>query len=221
MKWPAAGVLALGLALSACSSDGVPQTGGVAAEVADQTITLEDVDVLTDALCTSNAATGDARYTRPRSQMQGDVLGALTQAAIADELGLAGSVEDPVDTDQVPGWAEMTEDEQRELAEFLDADARLRAVLQEIGDPDEADPQAAAQSGLGELARRSTEAGIDVTVNPRFGITVEDGAITGAGDLSTPVGVEATRGQELSPDYLASLPEAQLCGARPEAGVAG
>lgn len=221
VKWPVAGVLALGLAVSGCAGEGAPRMGGVAAEVADQTISIEDVDVLTDALCASNVATEDSRYTRPRSSMQNNAVGALVQVAIVKELGLGEGARNSVDTDQVPGWADMSNDEQRELQEFLDADARLRTALNELADPSAESQEQATQSGLDALAQRAAEAGIDVTFNPRYGLRFADGSVTGARGVSTPVSDDAMAGEEADLARLNELPEAQLCGVRPEAGAMG
>lgn len=225
VKWRTSGVLALGLALgtvlSGCAGEGAPRLGGVAAEAAGETITLEDVDVLTDALCLSNEATGDTRYTRPRSNMQNNLVGALVQAAIVEELGLGEDARNTVDTDRVPGWADMSNDQQRELKEFLDSDARLRKALEEVSDPNAQSPEEASQQGLAMIAERAAEADIEVTINPRYGLAFEDGSVTGAQGLSTAVSDTATSGEQPDAAQLSSLPDSQLCGVRPEAGTAG
>lgn len=223
VKWRGIGVLALGLALSSTlggCGNGAPRLGGVAAEAAGQTIVVEEVDVLTDALCASNEATGDARYTRPRSSMQNNLVGALVQVAVIDELGLAEDARNTVDTSQVPGWAEMSDEEQRELTEFLDGNARLRAALEQLSDPSSESPQEATESGLAALAERATEEGVEVTINPRYGLSFADGNLAGAQEVSTAVSDTATARDEADAAYLSSLPEAQLCGVRPEAGAA-
>jgi hypothetical protein len=210
---------ALGLLVtSGCSAgNGAPQLGGVAAEVDSTTIATSDVATLTDALCTTREATGDPQYTIPRSRMQSDLVAAMVQVAIVDEFDLGEGAEPRVDTAQLPGWDEMSDDEQEALTEFLAGDARRVAALEELGGGI-TDPEEATYAGQEELGRLVREEDVDVVVNPRYGVDVVDGQVTADTDLSVPVSgfAEAAVAEQVDPSYLQSLPEDQLCGVVPQ-----
>ncbi len=209
---------ALGAVLvGGCGAQDAPKVGGVAAEVDSTTIETSDVDTLTDALCATNAATGDARYTTPRSTMQSDLVTAMVQIAIVDEFGLGADAEPRVEVEQLPGWDEMSSAEQDALEEFLVGDARRGAALQELGGS-VSDPEQATYAGYEELGRLVREEDVSVAINPRYGVDVVDGQVAGNTDLSVPVSgfAEAATADQVEPSYLQSLPDDQLCGVRPQ-----
>lgn len=209
----------LGVVLvSGCSTNGEgPQIGGVAAEVDGTTIETSEVATLTDALCATNVATGDGRYTVPRSRMQSDLVTAMVQIAIVDEFDLGADAEPRVNTEELPGWEGLSSDEQDALTEFLAGDARRGAALEELGGAN-TDPEEATYAGQEELGRLVREEGVDVVVNPRYGVDVVDGQVTSSTDLSVPVSsfAEAGAAEQVDPGHLQSLPDEQLCGVRPQ-----
>lgn len=217
MRKFAVGAVVLGLALSACSTDGEgPQIGGVAAEVNGTTISLDEVDTLTDAYCKVQTAQG---AVSPRSTVSDGAASILVQLAIVEEFDLATDVTSPVTSEQIPGWGEMDAAEREAIRGWLDAQQRIQAALIELGREGATSAEAAQQQGAAILESRIAEE-LEITVNPRYEFQVVDGAFTQVGSLSVPVSDEATATADDSEQYR-SLPESQRCGAAPEQAPAG
>lgn len=218
MRKVAGVAVAIGLALSACTTNGEgPRTGGVAAEVGETTIALDEVESMTDAYCTALGAAGQAA---PRARISQHIAVTLVQAAMLDELEMATDVsatEDP--STAVPGWAEMAEDQQAELRAYLEVQARMQTALIDLGAAESESPEQAIEIGQGLFAERVADE-LDVAINPRFELQLDEGQFEEADELSVGISDAATA----APDdlaHLATLPAAQVCGTLPENAQVG
>lgn len=207
-------VLASVALLAGCGvSDDEPRPG-LAAEVGGERLSVRDLDVLVDAVCTS-AEADEAAATTTRGQAQDQLLqNWIAFQAVLDAAEAAGTAADGPATavEEVPGWEDMSTDEQDAVEAYLTLSSDARASAEQI-----------AEEAAGEQ--------VELTVNPRYGLDTGDvdlATLLSAGlpaadqELSVAVSDEAQPAEgEQSAAELASLPTGQLCGPRPEAGAAG
>ena len=203
----AAAVTTIGLALVAtgCASNVIGGDGpqpGVAAQVEDTEIPLDDLTAVVDGLCTLQAADPNAAATS-REFAQAQILQvwvtSLVDAEYADDNQIEPTAPDP-GLESAPGWEDVDEDDQEALRSYVDAFVYSSAIRQEAPDqtPDPAD--------------------YDITINPRFDVRLEGAEFVAAGEqLSVPVSDEAaTEVEAPTAEELEDLPEDELCGTRPE-----
>lgn len=199
-------VVSLAVLAAGCGSDnlvgGEPPAPGVAAEVEGETLDLDQVDVLTGAICESLENDPTAQGTS-RAVVQTSVVAQWVSSEVARELVEQQDVSlevEPADYGGIPGWADFSEEEQEAVRTYIDAISYLQAAVPEVGDEE------------GMLDASS----VDVTINPRFDLEA-DGAIERV-DRQTSVAVssEALAGtaEQLSPEQVEALPDGQLCGKR-------
>lgn len=189
-----------------CGADnivgGEPPAPGVAAEVEDATLDLEQVDVLTGAICSSLEDDPTAQATS-RAIVQTSVVAQWVSSEVARELVEQQDVSlevPPADYGGIPGWADFSEEEQEAVRTYIDAISYLQAAVPEVGD----------EEGILDASS------VDVTINPRFDLEAQ-GAIERV-DRQTSVAVssEALAGtaEQLDQEQLDALPDDQLCGRR-------
>lgn len=187
---------------------GQPPVPGVAAQVEDTTLKLDEVDLLTDAVCESIAQDPTSRATSRALVQEGVVAQWVTAEAaraIAEEEDV--TVESPpVDYRTIPGWDGFSEDQQEAVKGYVDAIQYLQAALPEVG----------GEQGQLDMS------GVDVTINPRFDLAADETLAVADRQTSVAVSAEALAGtaDELSDEQLADLPDSQLCGTRAEPGEA-
>lgn len=182
---------------------------GIAAQVEDSEITLDELGQVTDGLCTLQEANPEAPTTS-RAYAQSAILQAwvlsLVRAEYVDEHDLEVSTAD-AGLEQAPGWDDVDEDDREALQDYVEAflysEAAMAAMQEaEVEGPDPAD--------------------YDVVINPRFDLELDGAEFVPAGDqLSVPVSEEGALGTA-APDNAAlqELSDAELCGQRPEPEVA-
>lgn len=193
-------LVATGCANNVIGADG-PQPG-IAAQVEDTEITLDELTEVVNGLCTLQAADSSAAATSrafAQSQILQAWVGSLVDAEFAEDQNLDVTPQNP-GLELAPGWDDVDEDDRDSLRAYVEAFVFSSAVQEAAADemPDPAD--------------------YDITINPRFDVKLEDGAFVPAGDqLSVPVSGEASLETEApTPEMLQDLPDDELCGKRPE-----
>jgi peptidyl-prolyl cis-trans isomerase SurA len=202
-----AGIAGVAVLASGCSTvigaDG-PQPG-VAAKVGDAELSVSDADDITDAVCAAQEQNPQAQATTRLLAEQGIIAQWVTaQAAreLADDQGISVDAQ-PFDRSQIPGFDKLSDDEQDVVGAYADDISYLQAVGSKLKSD---------KDGL-DLS------GVDVTINPRYDISVEDDRLKDvSNDLSAAVSDESVAGSAKQPttDQLASLPDSQVCGTKPQ-----
>jgi hypothetical protein len=201
----AATTIGLALVATGCSDNVIGGSGprpGLAAQVEDSEITLDDLTSVVDGLCTLQEADPAAAATSrefAQSQILQAWVTALVNTEFADEKDIDATAPDP-GLEQAPGWDDVDEDDQDALRDYVDAFVYSSAVQDAAGEetPDPAD--------------------YDITINPRFDVKLEGAEFVPAGSqLSVPVSDEAaTKVEPPTQEDLQDLPDDELCGKRPE-----
>lgn len=200
-----AATIGLVVVVAGCSSNLIGADGpqpGVAAQVEDTEISLDDLSEVTEGLCTLQEADPAAAPTS-RAFAQAQILqawvGALVAIQYADDEDLDVTAPDS-GLEQAPGWDEVDEDDADALRAYVDAFVHSSAI-QQVAEaaPDPAD--------------------YDITINPRFDVMLEDNAFVPADEqLSVPVSDEAAVDTEApTNEQLRELSDDELCGKRPAA----
>jgi hypothetical protein len=214
-------VLAVALVLlSGCAG----ATPGVAAEVGDDTITVDQVDALAADVCALEKAVpeGTANKQPPTSGLRArdGALQSMVLRSIADQMaddhGVTLNQQDyQQQVDQVRLQYDVVDDDDL-------IDAALPAytaipyfinIVSQIGEQagDVTGDQALA-AGIKQAQEWQADNGIET--NPMFGsFNIGDQEIESErDDLAFPVSKTAKDSDEASADYIASLPESQRCG---------
>lgn len=228
----AAAVLA-GALLSGCGVSEQQLRPGVAAQVGDTTVSLEEVEESVDVACSFFAEQGQPGF--PRSLARQQFVNLLVQGAVAEQAledaGLSVDPSDPQTEAEIAATNEQVPAAQRapfllltETGAFVDAAATElgRAAYEEEGEVP-ADPAVLGERGGAELSSWIEEN--DVEINPVFRLSVEDGRVvsdTGASVASSEFAVGTLLDPlTATPEQVAAtadrLPASQLCGAAPEA----
>jgi hypothetical protein len=220
--------------LSGCGVSDDQLRPGVAAQVGDDEIGLDEIDETIEVACSFFVDQEQPGF--PRSLARQQFVSALVQRSAAaqalEEAGLsvgadyqqaAGRIE--TENAQIPADQREPFVLLNEAAVFVDAAAALLGEAATEGEEAApADPEAAAQAGSAEIA--SWIEANDVEINPVFRLTVSDGqVIADEGGASVPAS-DFARSTLLDPltasnEQVAAtadlLPPSQLCGAAPEA----
>lgn len=206
-----------------------PPRSGVAVEVNDETLTLEELDRMVEEFCTvwedfeqatpvakttvRTSIAEDWAYAVGAEQLYADAgidVRPLNEGDVAEFWSTVGGEIDDENREPLTEWARL-----RNLMGEPLVELGARSLEDEGGATDE---QAAQQRGYQELADWLAKQ--DVAVNPALG-TVEDGQIVPeGGGLSVPVSDLAAVGadpQQQDADYLNDLPASQRCGPEAEA----
>lgn len=205
-----AATLGVGLATAACGvSEDAPRPG-VAADVDGEVLTLGDLGALVDAACISAEADENAQGSA-RADVETQLLQSWVVSLVLRDLGEEAGVSTngpSVDTDQVPGWDDMTPEGQEMVADYFALQRGASAVFQQIGE----------DAPVGDL---------DVEFNPRFDVAL--GEVSVVGDLVAEGGgfvpadgqlsVASTDVEATDPAAAAELPDSQYCGPRPAEGA--
>ncbi len=208
--------------LTGCNS--VPAFNpGVAARVADDTITVNTVDEVSEAFCSSLEAQPEAAPF-PLRFLRGFITGslALRSAAeqFADELGVAPGKRY---TDEAAAaeesLASVPEAQREGVLAVQTTDVYVQevelaagqALLEEQGE--DGDVEAAFAAGSEAFVAWIDDQ--DVRIDPKFSVTIENGqAAPTDTSISYPLGATAQQAVEPEPDPAdaAALPESQRCG---------
>jgi len=223
--------LAIVAVLAALTLSGCGEAGpGVAAKVGDETVTVSDVDRLTDGYCKALEPQITAQgQVVPMRLVRTFVAGSLTLHAAAQQLADANGITQPDGyTDQVKQVETQAEGlpaaHRDEFVEVGEARVFVTALERQIGGQlllNEGNPSAnddqKVNRGREELVVWLGEHGVDI--NPRYGFAIKDGNIVDvANDTSYPLSANAVAAGKFNastgPDqtYSASLPTSQRCG---------
>lgn len=203
----AAPLLLLGLAVNGCGVADTQGAPGSAARVGDETITVAEVDDLTDDLCSLSAEREElsegvqARGAARRNLLEGLVVQAAVRQVLDDtgtELGSDYQAALDVSRDQA---AQLGLDEEQSgiYSDINGIGAYITAGVTALGGEDP----------LLDWFKTN-----DVTINPVFGLRVGDDGLlvdTGTG-TSVPVSDVARASQDAGAEYLEALPDEQTCG---------
>ena len=222
-----AGVAAVAaLTLSGCGNAGP----GVAAKVGDETVTVSDVDRLTEGYCKAleEQITAQGQVV-PMRLVRTFVAGSLTLQAAAEQLADENDITQPEgypdQVKQVETQAETLPAAHRDdFVEIGKARVFVTALERQIGAQlllNEGNPSAnddqKVNRGREELVVWLGEHGVDI--NPRYGFAIKDGNIVDVtNDTSYPLSADAVAAGKFNastgPDqtYSASLPDSQRCG---------
>lgn len=235
----AAVVAAAGLLLSGCTgSDPGP---GVAASVGDAEVSLAEVDRLTAGYCEGSRAQYRADSVAvPMGLLRAQVVQNLVAREIATQIAAEHGVEAGTTYErQLNALRKGTASYGEAAAEAKIEVESVNAYVQDILDA--AAEKELAEAGRGDASSQQVQRRAvqiftgwdgDVEIDPRFGITFEDGtfAPSESGGLSQAVGEAATRSQVLDKfataqdpaqqqalqqqvvSYAQSLPSSQRCG---------
>jgi hypothetical protein len=212
---------AAALLLSACGSSGTP---GVAADVAGDRITDEQVDEFARVLCAlgglpgtqSGTPSGEARYRSLEILLADELAADIADLEGVDRQAVDAAVQQMNATrDSIPEGLRDTFDEV--ALEFSTAQNAIielgRESLVEQGqDADQIGDDAAYAEG--ERLRQEYAQSADVEVDPRFGTLVDGVLQPGDGSLSVPVSDIAVAGAAEQPteELVSLLPASQKCG---------
>ncbi|KAA1424338.1 hypothetical protein [Nocardioides antri] len=201
----AATTIGLTVAVTGCGSNVIGADGpqpGLAAQVEDSEITLDELDQVTDGLCTIQEADPQAIGTSrayARSQILQAWVRSLVSAAYAEEHDLDVPTPD-ARLEQAPGWEDVDEEDQDALRDYVDAFSYSESVLSEAE------------------GERPDPADYDIVINPRFDVELDGEEFVPAEEqLSVPVSDEAAGSDEPpSAEALQDLTDDELCGKRPD-----
>lgn len=206
------------LLLTSCSGG----TPGVAAEVAGDRITDEQVDDFAQVLCALGGLPGgeagtpskSARYGSLRILLGNEIAAELTDVEQVDRAAVAAAVEqlnasrDTVPDHLLDTFDEVVEDYSRAQNAIIELG---RESLRSSGQEGEVTDDAAFNEGERLRAEYAQQA--DIEIDPRFG-TLEEGVLQpGNGSLSVPVSDLAVQADEQEPpaELIEALPSSQKC----------
>jgi hypothetical protein len=201
-------------------------TPGVAAQVGEETITLDEVDALTADYCEAieEQLTGGGQVV-PLRFFRGGLAGILVDRSIGEQLAAEYDVEPGRTYDQQvaeleQSAASLDEDVADAVVVVETEPAYTRAIqaavggqlLREEGAGEVKNSEAVAR---GQAAYEDWAAENGVTFDPKLGVDLVDGEVQPVDtSLSYPVGEDAVAGSKPSPDasYAQALPDSQRCG---------
>jgi len=223
--------LAAVAAVAALTLSGCGQAGpGVAAKVGDRTVSVSDVDRLTDGYCKALEEQIVAQnQIVPMRLVRTFVAGSLTLQAAAEQFAAENGIKQPDGySDQVKQIETTAEGlpaaHRDDFLEVGSARAYVTALEQQVGGQlllDEGNPSASDDQKI----NRGREAMVvwlgdhSVDVNPRYGFEIKDGNIVDVTNdtsyaLSANAVAAGTFNSDEGPDqtYSATLPASQRCG---------
>jgi hypothetical protein len=204
------------VALSGCSS--VPAlNGGVAARVADETVTLQDVADTSAAYCSAVETQLQDGQTVASSVVSSQVAGSLALRSAAEQFAADEGVAADASYDESRDGLEasitdLTDAQKEAVREVNLARPYALAVQLAVGKQLGSDDDDAAAAGAEAFTAWIDDN--DVRIDPRFGISLESGEIKLSDtEISLPVSDQA-RGAKSTDDqsFSADLPSSQRCG---------
>ncbi|MGB0099647.1 MAG: hypothetical protein WBP61_05140 [Nocardioides sp.] len=196
---------------------------GVAARVADDTVSLSEVEDVTASYCAAVETQLEAGQSVPNSVVSTQVAGSLALRNAAEQFaaaeGLDGIEQDPTYAQQETGLAqgivELPADQQEAVRAVNLAAPYVAAVELAVGEElaGGEGPEAATAAGHDAFVAWLSEQ--DVRIDPRFSVTIADGAVARTDtSVSVPVSDSALSSVSGEPDpaAAAALPSTQRCG---------
>jgi hypothetical protein len=214
-----------GAALAVLAFAGCTQSPEVAARVGSETITVDDLDLMTQALCTEQETNAQAATPESAvSTVRGSALAALIQTQVdaqyaaandlpEDGLAVAQQLErlNPL-LEKVPA---EDRDRTRELIRdlFQGQQQLFTAVVDKLKSGGQQPSQEVIQQAIASLEADYSKK-LDIDINPRFDSAGADHQGDGFGSLSHAVstGAKAATSDQPDPAWAAGLPASQKCG---------
>lgn len=223
MSIPRLGTLAaLGAAVVLLSGCGATQPG-VAAQVGDDTISVDQVDELTTSLCTvlEDLPEGDPNTPAPVSgatarnnALQGLIFRSIADQ-MADDYGVQAGPDYEAQVDRVRLQFGSIDDAKVEAAlPAYTSVAYFVDIMRQIGETTEDGLTGDQALAAGVQVAQEWEADHGIETNPLFeSFSIGDQEIVSErSDLAFAVSQSAKDAEEASDSYAASLPESQRCG---------
>jgi SurA-like N-terminal domain len=193
---------------------------GVAAQVGDDTITMSTVDDVTTAYCGAAEQQLGKDQALPQHYLRGQVAGSLALRAAADQFAAEHGVTADPSYDQAVRQAEqslaaLTEAQRRAIIDVQGASTYVTAVETAVGASLGGGGGDQAKAAAGQQAFQDWLAGQDIRIDPRFGVSIDDGTSQPTDtSLSFAQSDTSTRADADQPDtqYAGALPENQRCG---------
>ncbi len=220
-------VVGAGLLLTGCGA----ARPGVAAQVGDESISIAEVDDAARAVCGYVEDRGSGQAFAMRG-VRDALLAAMVDQAVADQIAETYGVEPGEDFQSTLAdirsqfSATRTQEQSDALVAFQSAAPYREAIVQAAAKASLAEEGVGAPSDDQVTARAkilTAQWGVDhdISIDPRFGLTVADGAVEESEDPALAFAVSSVaktgvkKGSELNEDtaYADSLPRSQRCGA--------
>ena len=219
--------LAVGLALAAALLTGCGTSSpGVAVQVGDDSITMNEVDELTGEYCRAieRQLEGNSQ-TVPLRFFRGGVAGNLALRSAAEQLAeeydvQPGEVYDEKVAQLEQSVAVLDEDIRESVILVESATAYVEAVQVAVGErvleeQGVSEPKYSQQLKQGRRVFEEWIAEEDVEFDPQLGVELSNGQVTSVDtSLSYPAGRDAEAGGQEQPDpeYARGLPDSHRCG---------
>lgn len=213
-----AGLALASTLLTGCGS--VPAFNpGVAARVDGETVTVDRVDDVAGAYCAAAEKQLQAGQVVAQHYVRGQVAGSLALRVAAEQFAADQGVSPAATYDEAlkqaePSLAGMPADQRQALIDVQGAAIFVQAVEQSVGEAaGQSDPQKAVAAG--KKAFESWLADQDIRLDPRFGVTIDQGRVAPVDtSISFALGDTATSADAEQPDakYAGGLPDSQRCG---------
>ena len=199
---------------------------GVAVQVGEESITVNEVDEVTANYCEAieDQLTGNGQVV-PLSFLRGGIAARLANRSIGEQLAAEHDVEAGRTYDQQVAELKQStasfDEEVRDAVLLVDTEqAYTQAIQAAVGrqllDEEGAeDVKYSDTVARGQAAYEDWVAEEDVTFDPKFGVDLVDGEAQPVDtSLSYPVGDAAVAGSKQTPDpaYAETLPDSQRCG---------
>ncbi|GAA1166186.1 hypothetical protein [Nocardioides aquiterrae] len=193
---------------------------GVAARVGDDTISINTVDEMTAAYCQAAETQLQAGQALPQHYLRGQVAGSLALRAAAEQFAAEQGVTADPSYDAAVQQAEQSladlgEAQRRAIIEVQGAATYVGAVEKAVGAALGGGGGDKAQQAAGQQAFQDWLADQDISIDPRFGVSISDGT-SQLTDTSLSYGLSdtSTKADADQPDaeYAGALPDNQRCG---------
>ncbi len=201
-------------------------TPGVAVQVGEESITVDEVDELTANYCEAieDQLTGGGQVV-PLRFFRGGLAGVLANRSIGEQLGAQYDVEAGRTYDQQVAELEQSaaalDEEVRDAVVLVETEQVYTQTIQAAIGRQLLDEEGAGDVKSSDAVARGQEAYEDwvaengVSFDPELGVDLVDGEVQPVDtSLSYPVGDDAVAGSKPSPDaaYAQTLPDSQRCG---------
>ena len=195
-------------------------TPGVAARVGDDTISVSTVDDMTADYCAAAETQLQEGQALPQHYLRGQVAGSLALRAAADQFAAEHGVSADPSYDAAVKQAEqsladLSEAQRQAIIDVQGAATYVTAVEKAVGASLGGGGGDKAKQAAGQQAFQQWLADQDVSIDPRFGVSIDDGTSQLVDtSLSYALSDTSTKADADQPDteYAGALPDTQRCG---------
>ncbi len=213
--------LALGATVLLTGCNDVPEFDpGVAAQVGDDTISMQTVNDTTAAYCQAAEKQLQQEQALPQHYLRDQVAGSLALRAAADQFAAEHGVTADPSYDQAVQQAEqslsdLSESQRQAIIDVQGAATYVAAVEKAVGQSLGGGGGDKATTAAGQQAFQDWLADQDIRIDPRFGVSIDGGTSTPSDtSLSFALSDTSTKANADQPDteYAGALPDNQRCG---------